>query len=53
VSHTGIGGLTLGGGIGWLGGQAGLSCDNLVGAELVTADGQILQASEDQHPDLF
>jgi FAD/FMN-containing dehydrogenase len=53
VSHTGIGGLTLGGGIGWLGGQAGLSCDNLVGAELVTADGQVLQASEDQHPDLF
>ena len=53
VSHTGIAGLTLGGGMGWLSRQAGLSCDNLAGAELVTADGQILQVSEDQHPDLF
>lgn len=53
VSHTGIAGLTLGGGMGWLSGQAGLSCDNLAGAELVTADGQILRVSEDQHPDLF
>ena len=53
ISHTGIGGLTLGGGIGWLTGIAGLSCDNLIGAEVITADGQILQTSSDQHPDLF
>jgi FAD/FMN-containing dehydrogenase len=53
ISHTGIAGLTLGGGMGWLSGQAGLSCDNLAGAEVVTADGQILRASADQHPDLF
>jgi FAD/FMN-containing dehydrogenase len=53
VSHTGIAGLTLGGGMGWLSRQAGLSCDNLASVELVTADGQILRASEDQHPDLF
>jgi len=53
ISHTGIAGLTLGGGMGWLAGLAGLSCDNLIGAEVVTADGQILRASADQHPDLF
>jgi FAD/FMN-containing dehydrogenase len=53
ISHTGIAGLTLGGGMGWLTGQAGLSCDSLTGAQVVTADGQILQASADQHPELF
>ena len=53
VSHTGIGGLTLGGGFGWLTQMAGLSCDNVVSAEIVTADGAILHVSEDEHPDLF
>src|SRR6516162_4028007 len=53
VSTTGIAGLTLGGGLGWLGGKHGLSCDNLLSADLVTAEGQFLTASADEHPDLF
>jgi len=50
---TGIAGLTLGGGIGFMDRMAGLTCDNLLGAEIVTADGQVLQADENTNPDLF
>ena len=53
VSSTGIAGLTLGGGYGWLQGKYGMSIDNLVSAEVVTADGQILQASTKDNTDLF
>lgn len=53
VGSTGIAGLTLGGGLGWLDRLAGLTCDNLVSAEVVTADGRILPASAARHPDLF
>jgi FAD/FMN-containing dehydrogenase len=53
VSVTGIAGLTLGGGIGWLNGQYGLSCDNLLAADVVTADGRLLAVSAEEHPDLF
>lgn len=52
-SDTGIAGLTLGGGFGKLGRKFGLSCDNLIAAEIVTADGECLTASDDEHPDLF
>ena len=53
ISTTGIGGLTLGGGIGWLARKYGLACDNLLSADVVTADGKMIVASPRQHADLF
>ena len=53
ISTTGVGGLTLGGGIGYLARAFGLSCDNLLSAEVVTADGRSVLANEDENADLF
>ena len=53
VGETGIAGLTLGGGVGWLVRKHGLTCDNLLSADVVTADGELRHASPDSNPDLF
>ena len=53
MSRTGIAGLTLGGGLGWLNGRFGLACDNLLAAEVVTAEGELLRVDPEEHPDLF
>jgi FAD/FMN-containing dehydrogenase len=52
-ADTGIAGLTLGGGIGWLSGKYGLACDNLIAADIVTADGQLRHVNASEHPDLL
>jgi FAD/FMN-containing dehydrogenase len=53
VSTTGVGGYTLGGGDGWFARKMGLACDNLLAVELVTANGELVNASENENPDLF
>jgi FAD/FMN-containing dehydrogenase len=53
VGHTGVGGLTLGGGMGWLARQFGLACDNVTSYTVVTAAGETVRATADEHPDLY
>ena len=53
VTNTGVAGLTLGGGIGWLNGLHGLACDNVISVEIVTADGRVLHVSDEENDDLF
>lgn len=53
ISRTGVAGLTLGGGVGWLARKYGLTCDNVVSFEIVTADGEVRQVSADSHADLY
>ncbi len=53
ITHTGIAGLTLGGGLGWLMRRHGLTADNLLSADVVTADGEVLRADAEEHADLF
>jgi FAD/FMN-containing dehydrogenase len=53
VTTTGLAGFTTGGGYGWTSSKYGLACDNLISAEVVLADGSVVRASEDEHPDLF
>ena len=53
ISMVGVGGYTLGGGVGWLHRKLGLACDNLISAQVVTADGRIVETSVDHHADLF
>jgi FAD/FMN-containing dehydrogenase len=53
MSETGVGGLSLGGGIGWFSRKYGLTCDNFVSLEVVLASGEVIEVSADSHPDLF
>jgi FAD/FMN-containing dehydrogenase len=53
ISHTGVSGLTLGGGLGWLMAKHGLAADNVIAVELVTAEGRVLDVTADSDPDLF